>query len=137
MKGITPIISIIILLLIAVSIAAAAWTYISGYWGGLVSSGMEITSTVCRDGTDTIIYVHNLGTERLNVTDGAGVDIDRTDGGTAVYVYDPADGLVEAGDTGQIKDTACSSTGVKNRCAYDILHLPSGRLHQTYVTCYG
>ena len=137
MKGITPIISIIILLLITVSIAAAAWTYISGYWSSLVSSGVEITSTVCTGGTAAVIYIHNIGTERLNITHGAGLDIDRTDGGVAFYEYDPLDGIVEPGDTGKVKDTSCTTIGVKNRCAYNVLHLPSGRLHQTYVTCYG
>lgn len=136
MKGITPIISIIILLLIAVSISAAAWTYISGYWSGLIGSAIEITSSICSsDGTTAVVYIHNIGTNRLNILNG--LEIDRTDGGTAVLEYDPADGIVEAGNTGKVKDTNCTQIGIQNRCMYDIVHGPSGRLYQTYMTCPG
>jgi flagellin-like protein len=137
-KGITPIISIIVVLLIAVSLSAAAWTYISGYWGGLVGSATELTSTICRGGTTAVVYVHNIGTSRLNMTDGTGLEITRTDtGGTATFSYDPTDGMLQPGGTGQILDTTCASAGTPTRCSYDIVETGSGRLHQTYVTCSG
>ncbi len=98
------------MLLIAVSLSAAAWAYISGYWSGLVSSAMEVTSTICQGGTNATIYVHNIGTGRLNITDGAGLDITRTDiGGTASFEYEPANGMLQPGGTGKIKDTNCAS----------------------------
>lgn len=133
-RGISPVISIIIVLLITVSLAAAAWTYISGYWGGLVASGIEISSTVCRGGVNATIYIHNMGTSDLNLQNG--LDVERTDcPGCEVLVYDPA--TIPAGETGKIIDTNCTQSGVQQRCSYDILQVSSGRLYQTYTTCYG
>jgi flagellin-like protein len=140
MKGITPIISIIILLLITVGIAAGAWTFISGYWGGLVGSAMEITSTICKGGTNATIYVHNMGTSNLNIQNGQGLDIERTQGsGTYAMelVYEPANGILEPGGTGKITDINCTESGVQQRCAYEIVELSSGRLHPTFTTCSG
>jgi flagellin-like protein len=137
MKGISPIISIIVVLLITVSLAAAAWTYIAGYWGGLVATGVELTSTICQQGTTAAIYVHKIGTDRMNISHGQGLSITRTDGGTAVYSYEPIDGVLDAGVTGKIKDTACTTAGTQKRCSYDIVETRSGRLHQTYTTCSG
>lgn len=136
MRGITPIISIIIILLITISLAAAAWSYISGYWFGLVGTGIEITHMKCTDGTSATIYIHNIGTERLNMD--SGIDVTRTDcPGCEVIEFSPTDGVVEAGGVGQIIDTNCAGEGERNRCSYDILHLPSGRLHSVSVDCYG
>ncbi len=134
MKGISPIISIIILLLITVSLAASAWMYISGYWSGLIATGVEITSTICSGGTTAVIYVHNIGTTNINLTNG--LDIERADGGrTPSYTYDPE--VVGPGETGKVKDTNCTVSGIQQRCAYDVVHVPSGRLYQAYTTCYG
>lgn len=134
MKGISPIISIIILLLITVSLAASAWMYISGYWSGLTATGVEITSTLCSGGTTAVIYVHNIGTANTNLTNG--LDIERTDGGrTPSYTYDPE--LIGPGETGKVKDTNCTVSGIQQRCSYDVVHVPSGRLYQAYTTCYG
>lgn len=141
MKGISPIISIIILLLITVSLAASAWTYISGYWGGLVSTGVEVSSTICSSGTSVRIYVHNIGTSNMNMI--SSMDIDRIQGSSTLVfnkstlTYDPVDGTVGPGETGKIVDVNCTEPGVQQRCAYDIVHSPTGRLYQAYTTCYG
>ena len=135
MKGISPIISIIILLLITVSLAASAWMYISGYWSGLTATGVEITSTICSGGTTAVIYVRNIGTTNINLTNG--LDIERVDnaGRTPSYTYDPE--IIGPGETGKIKDTNCTASGIQQRCSYDVVHVPSGRLYQAYTTCYG
>ena len=138
MKGISPVISIIIVLLITISLAAAAWTYISGYWGSLVGSNIEITAANCQGGVNATIYIHNIGTNRIDLKNN--LDVTRTDGGSPSLVYNngtEGGTLVEPGGTGKIIDTACTTIGVQKRCAYDILHLPSGRLYQTFVTCSG
>jgi archaellum component FlaG (FlaF/FlaG flagellin family) len=121
-------------LLITVSLAAAAWTYISGYWGGLVGSAIEVTSVICQGGVNATIYIHNIGTQRLNMND---LDITRTDGGgTASYVFDPSSGMLDPGKTGKIKDITCTTAGSQQRCSYDIVDR-AGRLHQPYTTCTG
>lgn len=123
------------MLLITVSLAAAAWTYISGYWGGLVGSAMEVTSVICQGGVNATVYVHNIGTQKLNMND---LDITRTFGGATPMniVLDPSDGMLDPGATGKIKDTGCTTPTNQQRCAYDIVDR-AGHLHQPYTTCTG
>jgi flagellin-like protein len=75
-KGITPIISTIILLLVTIALAATAYSYLSGFMtgqtantmtipnGGLFCSGGKITLIVRNDGTDvlrdTAITIHTI-----------------------------------------------------------------------------
>lgn len=66
MKGITPIISIIILLLITVGLAAAAWTYMGNYLTTLTAKNIEIPTQKCVNGQDVMVIVHNMGTEAIN-----------------------------------------------------------------------
>jgi flagellin-like protein len=67
MKGITPIISIIILLLITVGLAAAAWTYMGNYLTTLTAKNIEIPTQKCVNGRDVMVIAHNMGTEVINV----------------------------------------------------------------------
>jgi len=66
MKAITPVIAIIVLLLITVAIAGAAWTYISGYWSGTTGKQVEVTDAFCVGTDQAKILVKNIGTESLN-----------------------------------------------------------------------
>ncbi len=68
-KGITPIIAIIVLLLITVALAGAAWTYLSTYMTGLTGESIEVRDYFCvRDDTATII-VANTGQLKMPVND--------------------------------------------------------------------
>jgi flagellin-like protein len=70
MKGITPIISIIILLLITVGLAAAAWTYMGNYLTTLTAKVIEIPTQKCvtgTDGQDVMTIIHNIGTSKINI----------------------------------------------------------------------
>ena len=62
MKGITPIIAIIILLLITISLAAAAWTFLTGYFTGLTTGTIELSQPTCLSGTIPFAVVKNIGT---------------------------------------------------------------------------
>lgn len=64
MKGITPIISIIILLLITVGLAATAWTYMGNYLTTLTAKSIEIPTQKCIDG-DAMAVIHNMGTAKI------------------------------------------------------------------------
>ena len=66
MKGITPIISIIVLLLITVSLAGAAYVFLSGYMQGLTGRAIQVTGT-CQGGGTAFITVTNLGNRNIQI----------------------------------------------------------------------
>jgi flagellin-like protein len=68
-KGITPIIAIIVLLLITVALAGATWTYLSSYWGGLVSQNIQIMDSYCVGGDEGIFLLRNTGTSDVDPYD--------------------------------------------------------------------
>lgn len=70
MKGITPIISIIVLLLITVSLAGAAYVFLTGYQTSLTGKTIQVSNPgACAGGTTASITVTNQGT--LPITLGA------------------------------------------------------------------
>ena len=79
-KGITPIIAIIILLLITIALAGAAWAYLQGMFLGRVQRNFEILSgtsgAYCENG---IIYVYVVNT---------GYDWTLTDGDFIIHTID-------------------------------------------------
>lgn len=70
MKGITPIISIIVLLLITVSLAGAAYVFLGGVMSGF-TQGVQLTG-ICVGGTEAFITVTNQGS---NAVDFGGCDV--------------------------------------------------------------
>jgi len=67
-KGITPIISVIILLLITVGLAASAWSYMGNFFQSLTAKTIEIPTQKCVNGNDVMVIVHNMGTENISIT---------------------------------------------------------------------
>jgi flagellin-like protein len=150
-KGITPVIAIIILLLIAVAIAGAAYTYILGYWGGLTSGAIEITDLACETG-GVRMFVHNIGTDPLNIMYGKGVNYQRSTFGTPANVtFDESSlryynathsnivgGGIEGfwlfpGSSGSIVDVNCNSGNSGVTCKYFLE--AGGRVTTVQVTC--
>ena len=68
-KGITPIIAIIVLLLITVALAGAAWSYLSTYMTGLTAQSIELRDYFCVGGNDAIIIIANTGTTAFDTAD--------------------------------------------------------------------
>lgn len=95
MKGITPIISIIVLLLITVSLAGAAYVFLGGYMTAYTGRAVQ-ASGICVGGTQAFITVTNMGTLMVDLTgcdlpanpqagqstDCGDITIVRTDGGS-------------------------------------------------------
>ncbi len=82
MKGITPIISIIILLLITIALAATAYSYLSGYLFGQIGGSFSIPNggAFCSGGTITVIVRNdavdgNLTNSDLNILTIDGNDV--------------------------------------------------------------
>jgi len=67
MKGVTPIVAIIILLLITIALAGAAYTYLSTYFQGVTGKATQIIDAFCTAGTTTKIVIRNIGTQQLSL----------------------------------------------------------------------
>ncbi len=64
-KAITPVISIIVLLLITVALAGASWSYISGYWEGMTSKQLEVSDSFCLATGEGKILIKNMGSSAI------------------------------------------------------------------------
>jgi flagellin-like protein len=130
-KGITPIISIIVLLLITVSLAGAAYLFLSGYVGGLTGRAIQVTGT-CLGGSSAFITVTNLGNQQIDL---GNCDTPGSVSGTSTVCGDITVVRVDAGgdmdgqfDTDRINASASNQQsaahftdagcGTGNRCEY-------------------
>ena len=69
MKGVTPIIAIIMLLLITVALAGAAWTYLQAYMSALIGKSIEVTDAFCINGDTAVVLLRNSGTQSFVPSD--------------------------------------------------------------------
>ncbi len=122
MKGISPIIAIIIILLITIAIAGAAYAYISIIWGR-TTEGIQLVSSDCT-GAAVSLTVRNIGTKTIATTD---VTVTRTSptGGSPALSAD-----IEPGVMGTINDATCGSG---NMCVYKVM--AGGQSQEMYAQC--
>ncbi len=129
MKGITPIISIIILLLITVALAGTAWMYLSQFMGTYTEkSFMLITGNnprcVSGDNGNITIYIKNTGTTAITASDWVTATID----GTQINGI-PAS--IPSGSTGILYNTGTYTSGMQ----YTIVLGTEARITERTVTC--
>jgi flagellin-like protein len=143
MKGITPIIAIIVLLLITVALAGVAWSYLQGYMGGLTGKSVEVRDYFCitnTSGNFPNIVVANIGTEAVTIA-----EILVINASTGAAITNPPgswtllDGTGLTGGTIPIKGAAkwtsptqCTS-GLT--CSYRIMAGTGGRTQRVSVVC--
>ena len=128
MKGISPIIAIIIILLITIAIAGAAYAYISIVWGGMITEAVQITGQTCSTGRVTI-YAKNIGTEALDATDFT-IERAPTAFTTApVVTPDPT----PQGQGAIIQEAAADICGADTYCKYTLI--VGGRVYRADVSC--
>ncbi len=139
MKGITPIISIIILLLVTVGLAAAAWTYMSNYLTTLTAKTVEIPTQKCVNGEDVMAIVHNMGTSKITMANDVTI-LDDTGGsvtGTWTEVGSPtiiAD--IDPGGYGKVTIVGCCvGAACPKTCTYSFV--VAGRSQTVTVYCPG
>jgi flagellin-like protein len=152
MKGITPIISIIVLLLITVSLAGAAYIFLSNYMTGYTGQAIQ-ASGVCVGGTVAYVTVTNMGTQAIDlgsaectqavpIPDGqqsgdcGDITVVRTDGGSMYGAYFEETSIL-AGEPGKLykgvfRDPGCTTSGNPARCTYAFTR--AGELQSTTVT---
>jgi flagellin-like protein len=145
MKGITPIISVIILLLITVGLASAAWTYMSNYFTSLTAKVVEIPTQKCPNGQNVMAILHNIGTQSINIRNDILVML----GSTALSdtqldwcelnqttCTTTEKTLINSGGYAKVTiNTACCSTDCPRTCSYDMI--VSGRAQSISVYCPG
>ncbi|MHA2065803.1 MAG: archaellin/type IV pilin N-terminal domain-containing protein [Candidatus Thorarchaeota archaeon] len=148
-KGITPIIAIIVLLLITIALAGAAWTFMSQYTGQLTSKNIQMIDAYCQSRTNATVVLKNIGTDTITVGtcsslgDISGTSatcgdftISRTDGAA------PMDGLFSTatalapGSTLAFTDAGCTVIGTAQSCSYRFL-VGGVAPVPTTVTCSG
>ena len=133
LKGISPIIAIFVILLITVVIAGAAWTYISGYYGGMVERGIEVTSIDCT-AAGVAIYIHNIGTGKIYTANNdvqiSRINVSGSCGGAMSITFDPIE--LGPGDTGIATDANCNAADDATP-RYTII--AGGRVQKAQVTC--
>jgi len=140
-KGITPIISIIILLLITVGLAASAWTYMSNYMTTLTAKAIEIPTQQCIEGEKAMAIVHNIGTSSILVG-GAKSDIIIMNSsgssiqGTWTDLQDnPLTNITSGGYAKVVIGTCCSGNECPKTCSYNFI--VGGRSYTVSVYCPG
>ena len=74
MKAVTPVISIIVLLLITVALAGAGWSFISGFWEGSLAKQIEVADSFCIKGNAKVI-LKNLGTGTVSTEEMIIIDL--------------------------------------------------------------
>ncbi len=137
MKGITPIISIIILLLITVGLAAAAWTYMGNYLTTLTAKSVEISTQKCIDG-DAMVIIHSIGTAAIKESE---IVIWNAQGGTETVDLKNLSGTdmseIEAGKYGRVEMDCCGGGVTEpecpSTCSFDIII--GGRANTITVYC--
>lgn len=66
MRGVSAIIATVILLLIAVAMAGAAYSFLSGYAGSLTKGAVEVTSSFCT-GNVAVTVLKNIGLDPIDL----------------------------------------------------------------------
>jgi hypothetical protein len=152
MKGVTPIVSIIVLLLVTISVSGVAYVYLGTTMTGLTGHSIQ-ASGVCAGNTEAIITVTNMGSLPVNLTgctapgsvtgasqECSDITVARTDPGGSMNGYFSTDTIAASqGDQfyrAIFRDTNCTQVGYK-LCSYDFT-LPGGSSAMAVsVTCRG
>ncbi len=122
MKGISPIIAIIIILLITIAIAGAAYSYISIIWGR-TTEGIQLISSDCTAGNATLT-VRNVGTKDVTT-----ITVTRTSPSSATDM-NVSPSTIIPGAQGVIYDNGCGSG---NMCIYRVM--AGGQSQELYAQC--
>jgi len=133
MKGITPIIAIIVLLLITVALAGVAYSYLNSYMTGLTSKSIEVRDAFCVGGGTATVIIANVGTTAIATSEITILDSATGDALTGTTWTDAAGAELTGSmipESGLAKFTrSCSGT-----CSYRIVS-GDGRTHSAKVTC--
>jgi flagellin-like protein len=152
MKGITPIISIIVLLLITISLAGAAYVFLGGVMTANIGRVVQ-ASGMCVAGTEAFLTVTNMGTMAIdlgtcdtNPVSGQSAScgdlvVVRTDGGSmAGATFDS--NTIPASEVNRVfratfRDPGCTTAGNPNTCKYAFTRAGETQPVEVTVSCSG
>ena len=137
-KGITPIISVVILLLITIALAGAAWTFLQGVLLTQVSKAFSVPAggAYCSGGVIRAVAV-NIGSSSLTTSDFVLHRVVSGTGSTAIdreASFATTFGTIQPGKSGTLIEDRCGTT----RCAAGVYELTLGtgsNVQHFTVTC--
>jgi len=129
-KGITPVISIIILLLIAIALAGAAWTFMGGLAGSFMKGSLMVVDARCEGVKNATIVLRNIGTQSLSLGDCLNTGISGSSKTCGRLIIDRIDGIsnmdanlstlvLNPGQEVTFKDEGCDGTTTPVTCVYN------------------
>jgi len=74
-KGITPIISVVLLLLITMALASIGYYFFYSYQVSIAGRTMIVTNGLCQNGTKAVIFLRSIGTEVITLSDVIVMDL--------------------------------------------------------------
>ena len=125
--------TIIILLLLTVAMAAAAWSYMTVYFSGITAKTIEISMQKCVSSAgdqDVLAVVRNMGTATIDIGndiviwDKEANVVDPTNIAWAdIYgtSLTPPNDKIEPGRDVKVNIFCCSGSGCPKTCTYDII----------------
>jgi len=150
MKGITPIIATIILLLVTIGLASAAYTYMSTFFTQMTAGIIEIVDSYCLSGngnqpSTANVILRNSGTAKINVNcpgtsqgqtiDCDGITIVKTSGGNIAnpkFTSSSGESIREISPGGIAIFT---ETGCSGHCSYRFVPKAGAKAVTTSVYC--
>lgn len=139
MKGITTIISIIILLLLTVGLAATAWTYMSNYLTGIIAKNIEISTQKCVSGAagkDAMAIAHNMGTSNITIANDVTILNEQgnvVSGASWTTIQGGSINVIEPGRYGKVNIPCCSGATCPKTCTFDMVI--GGRTQTITIYC--
>jgi flagellin-like protein len=129
MKGITPIVSIIVLLLITISLAGLAYVFFGGLVGTMMGRTLVVSQGSCINTDTAYVQITNVGTSSISVTSPCSVTgktatcgqitVVREDSGSFGTVTISSTTLAPGGDpTDSVATFQDDGCGAGNTCRY-------------------
>ena len=124
-KGVSEVVTIVLLLIITVAVAGSGYIYISSFTRTITSKAILLTGLASCDQTgNATLFIRNAGQGNVNIIPGGGDTLVlRTGGGTGTPIYDvsPASGILAPGESGRINETlhGCGENG-RATCIYTV-----------------
>jgi len=136
MKGITPIIAILVLLLITVALTSMTYQYLMSYMESLIGQNIEVVNTYCFGGTDFVAMVRNIGTKDIPLSK-VNVQVEglfaSTSAGWLDMTNNPTD-TIPVGQIVQYRITCTSPCVPPSRYSVSFIS-PSGRVMDASLSC--
>jgi len=139
-KGITPVVAVVLLLIIAVAVVGMGYAFISGFFSTVAGKAAVVSGLLSCETTtgDVTVVVTNAGTETITKASDVVIVAKSCDdtaglGCTATTTGCPTAGSAEPGTSMQLECTAACPTLTGGKCTFDVS--VAGALFPTVANC--